>query len=301
MPAIPSPLASLHSRFPLVLLPAPLSTTPAPSPSQLWALGPPPTGHSESLDPLCRALQAWTRFAGVESGKVRWVDWDGVEAAPGGSLPAVHTEEGDLLVGGDVDGWVRKQQAKTEAGKGKRASGAGSEFSTPGLEESAAGAAPVPDATHQAYTSLVETSLLPAVLAALYLSPSGTAPPVCPPRSKPLLSALADTLLSWNDRRDRIEEVKRLRGGKVGKGRVLDLEEVEREAAEAMEALEVKMKAKDGKGEWFGGASSPTKLDALVYALLSIVRILPPSCDTVLRPALERCPTLVDWVKRHDP
>ncbi|GAA6000221.1 hypothetical protein JCM10207_007913 [Rhodosporidiobolus poonsookiae] len=307
LPAIPSPLASLYSHFPLLLLDPQLSTTPAPSPAQLWALGPPPTGHAESLDPLCRAAQAWARFANVDLDKaVRWVDWDRVEAAPGGRLPAVHTEEGDLLVGEEVDAWLRKQQAgRGGKSSAKRASGtAASEFGAAGAaaeDGATGGATPTTpqDPTQQAFTALVETTLLPAVLCALYLSPRGTAPPVVPARRKPALAALAGSILSWNDRSARIEEVKRLRGGKVGKRTVLDLEEVEREAAETIEALEVKVK--EAQGEWFGGAASPSQLDALLYALLSLIRILPAACDFVLRPTLERCPALVDWVKRHDP
>ncbi|GAA5911754.1 hypothetical protein JCM6882_003344 [Rhodosporidiobolus microsporus] len=299
LPAIPSPLASLYSHFPLVLLPPLQSTTPAPSPSRIWALGPPPQGHTESLDPLCRALQAHARFAQVETQReVKWVGWDGRESAPGGVLPAVHTGEGDLLVGEEVDAWVVKQQQQQAAKKdgGKRTSGGG-EFGAP--EPPSSSPTPQQDPTHQAYTALVETTLLPAVLAALYLSPAGTAPPVVPSRPKPLLSALAESVLSWNERTVRIEEVKRLRGGKVGKKTVLDLEEIEREAADAIEALEVKVK--EVPGEWFGGVSSPTRLDALLYALLSIIRVLPPAADPILRQTLERCRALVDWVKRHDP
>lgn len=67
-----------------------------------------------------------------------------------------------------------------------------------------------------------------------------------------MLSQIAQTYLTWNDRSRRIDEVKRLRGGKTGKGVVLDLEEVEREAEEAIEALETKMA--EIKGEWIGGA-----------------------------------------------
>lgn len=110
---------------------------------------------------------------------------------------------------------------------------------------------------------------------------------------------------------------------------MLDLEEVEREAEETMRALDAKLGGAD-KDAWFGAArcvpplpflalspllpprsrltpprppahSSPSKVDALAYALLSIVSVLPPTCDKVLRPALERCPGLVAWVKAHDP
>lgn len=116
------------------------------------------------------------------------------------------------------------------------------------------------DATHQAYLSLLTTTLLPAVLAALYLSPSTFAPSVVPIPSRPFLSSLAQIYLTWNNRSTRIDEIKRLRGGKVGKETALDLEEIEREAVEAIEVLEGKLKAQQGEGEWFGGGrcvSSP--------------------------------------------
>ncbi|GAA5855912.1 hypothetical protein JCM8547_000411 [Rhodosporidiobolus lusitaniae] len=302
MPAIPAPLSSFYQKFPLVLLDPLQPSTPAPSPAQLWALGPPPSGHSESVDPLCRVSQAFARFAQVPlQRETRWVGWDNVEAAPGGVLPAVHTETGDLLVGEEVDNWVGREMRKIEQGGKKRASNGGaSEFGSPGRDDAASTPA-AQDPTHQAYFALVESTLLPAVLSSLYLSPPGTAPLVVPSTPKPVLSALAGSLLSWNDRSRRIEEVKRLRGAKGGKKSVLDLEEVEREAKETIEALEEKLRAAGGKGEWFGGASSPTRLDALIYALLSIVRILPSSCDYVLRPALERSPALLAWVKKHDP
>ncbi|GJN87286.1 hypothetical protein Rhopal_000234-T1 [Rhodotorula paludigena] len=279
MPAIPSPLARFFAHFPLVTVPSPHETTAAPAQPTIWAYGPPPAGHAESLDPLCRAAQAYARFIGKADAQVRWMDWEEREAAPGAALPAVHTPDGDLLVGEEVSGWFASQ---AHPGKGAKDDAATSS-----------------DPTQQAYLSLVATTLLPAVLAALYLSPATVAPPVVPVRSRPLLSQVAQTYLTWNDRSRRIDEVKRLRGGKTGKGVVLDLEEVEREAEEAIEALETKMA--EAKGEWIGGASSPTRLDALTYAVLSVIRVLPPTCDAVLRPALERSPTLLDWVKRHDP
>jgi hypothetical protein len=47
--------------------------------------------------------------------------------------------------------------------------------------------------------------------------------------------------------------------------------------------------------------SGPSKLDALLYALLSIIKILPRACDDALRPALERSPALLEWIEKHDP
>lgn len=247
--AIPSPLSSFYQHFPLLLLPSHIQSSVPPSLSQIWALGPPPTGHSESLDPLCRAAQAFTRFANLPvDDKVRWVTWDQREVAPGGAFPAVHATNGDLLVGEQVEEWLSKELAK--GGKASDGGKRTDEASSPERKSAQQ------DPTHQAYTALVESALLPAVLCALYLSPAGTAPAVVPQRRKPVLSALAGSLLSWNDRSERIEEVKRLRGGKGGKKTVLDLEEVEREAGEALEALEVKIKAvsKGRETKWFGGS-----------------------------------------------
>jgi hypothetical protein len=114
-------------------------------------------------------------------------------------------------------------------------------------------AAPSSDPTHQAYTSLVLTTLLPAVLSSLYLSP--TPIPLTPLRPLPYLSALAASFSAYGQRRERIAEIKRLRGGKVGSRVVLDLEEVERDAVETIEALEVKLKATEGTSAWFGGVA----------------------------------------------
>ncbi|TNY18889.1 hypothetical protein DMC30DRAFT_424965 [Rhodotorula diobovata] len=279
---IPAPLARLYSHLPLVVLPAPQGTTAPPTSPTIWAYGPPPRGHKESLDPLCRAAQAFARFSlGDAPAQVRWLDWDGKEGAPGGSLPALHTPGGDLLVGDEVSAWVAAQGA-TKSSRTKK------------------GETPPADPAQQAFLALLTSTLLPAVLSALYLSPASLTPPVVPARSRPFLSEIAHTYLSWNDRADRIDEVKRLRGGKVGKEAVLDLEEVEREAEETIRALDAKLGGAD-KDAWFGAASSPSKVDALAYALLSIVSVLPPTCDKVLRPALERCPGLVAWVKAHDP
>ncbi|GAA5890629.1 hypothetical protein JCM5296_004321 [Sporobolomyces johnsonii] len=290
---VPSPLAPLYAYFPLVTYSSPndVGTTPAPPLPTLWALGPPPTGHRESLDPLCRQAQAWARFSGIQA-EPRWLQHGA--GAPGGSLPALHLPEGDLLGAEEVGGWIA---SAAQAGTGKKRSSSGA-----GAGAAQDDAPPAADPTVQAYSSLVETTLLPAVMAALYLSPSSP-PRVVPDPSLPILSAVAAKFLGVAEKRDRIAQVKRMRGGKVGSRVVLDLEEVEREAVEALEALEVKMQATEGRGEWFHGSSSPSKLDAMLYSLLSIISVLPVSGDGgALRSAFDsRCPALVGWVKRHDP
>lgn len=117
MPAIPSPLARFYAHFPLVTVPSPHETTAAPAQPTIWAYGPPPAGHAESLDPLCRAAQAYARFIGKADAQVRWMTWEEREAAPGAALPAVHTPDGDLLVGEEVSGWFASQ---THPGKGAK-------------------------------------------------------------------------------------------------------------------------------------------------------------------------------------
>lgn len=235
---VPSPLAPLYAYFPLLTVPNDDSTTPAPSKPTLWVLGPPPTGHKESIDPVCRQAQAFARFSQVDA-QPRYLPHG--QGAPGGNLPALHLPQGDLIESEGVHGWIstgnfdgkvdEKQQDKEKRDN---------DDVTP------------QDPILQAYTSLVETTLLPAVVAALYLLP--TAPQVTPSPNLPFLSQLASKWLGISKRQDRISQVKRLRGGKVGSKVVLDLEEVEREAVEALQALEDKMRESRGDGEWFLGA-----------------------------------------------
>lgn len=117
--------------------------------------------------------------------------------------------------------------------------------------------AAVADAAHQAYTALVQTKLLPAVLAALYLTSGSSPGTAVVPRDddQPWLSALA---ASWTavpaHRRARIAEIKRLRGGKEGVKVAIDLEAVERDAVEAIGALESRVRQGEGESRWFGGS-----------------------------------------------
>lgn len=247
---MPSSLAHIYAKFPLVEIEAPYEAyQQTPTKPKIWAYGPPPAGHSESLDPLCRAAQAYARFASGEA-ETRWLSWDAKESSPDGQVPALHTPEGDLLTGDELDSWIASHltDKKGEASRllpTAKATGPSLTVHCP----TDASSEPI----HQAYLALVTSTLLPAVLAALYLSPASVAPPVVPSLSRPFLSQVAHVYLSWHDRANRIDEIKRLRGGKTAKATALDLEEVEREAVEAIEALEAKMQAA-GKAEWFDGA-----------------------------------------------
>ncbi|GAA5909446.1 uncharacterized protein JCM6883_003947 [Sporobolomyces salmoneus] len=286
---VPSPLAPLYAYFPLLIVSNDDSTTPAPSKPTLWVLGPPPTGHQESLDPVCRQAQAFARFSGMDC-QPRYLS-DGL-GAPGGTLPSLHLPQGDLIETERVVEWIEKNSRSSDGGATTKQSQEEKEDSTE---------RPI-DPVVQAYTSLVETTLLPAVVAALYLLPSSAAPSVTPTTSLPWLSNLAAKWLGIGQKQEKISQVKKLRGGKVGKNTVLDLEEVEREAVEALEALEEKFEGQKKDERWFLGANSPTQLDASVYSLLSIISVLPAKGDSgILRTTLERCPNLSRWYKSHEP
>ncbi|GAA5975657.1 hypothetical protein JCM5350_002682 [Sporobolomyces pararoseus] len=306
---IPSPLTPLYSYFPLLLISDPDSTstsytTPAPSLPTLWALGPPPSSSSgvvESLDPLCRKSQAFLRFKQIKF-STKWVQ-DG-SGAPGGSLPSLHLQNGDLIDSKRVDQWIQvtnKKQSSTSTSSSEEKSRETTTTTTTTAEEDAG--IVVVDPIVQAYTSLVETSLLPAVISAIYLIPSKLS--VTPQRTLPFLSDLVDKIFfNVSRREERINQVKQMRGGgKAGKSSVLDLEETEREAVECLEALEEKYKEQGGD-KWFLGNNSPTQLDALIYSLLSIISILPEQSQggLLLRTTLDKqCPGLTKWYKSLEP
>ncbi|GAA5831733.1 hypothetical protein JCM3766R1_004998 [Sporobolomyces carnicolor] len=288
---VPSPLAPLYAYFPLLTVSNDDdATTPAPTKPTLWVLGPPPSGHKESLDPSSRRVQALARFSNVDFDSRYLADGLG---APGGTLPSLHLPQGDLVETDRVDESIlklatTKPAASDDDDSNNKGDGGG--------DRSPAAADPVV----QAYTSLVETTLLPAVVAAVYLVAAST-PSVTPALSRPFLSDLAHRWLGIAQRRDLISDVKRLRGGKTGKDVVLDLEEVERDAVEALEALEDKFSQQDKDARWFLGAATPSPLDASIYSLLTIISILPAKGDNgVLRTTLERCPTLTRWYKSHE-
>jgi hypothetical protein len=65
---------------------------------------------------------------------------------------------------------------------------------------------------------------------------------------------LAQKWLGISEKQEKISQVKKLRGGKVGRKTVLDLEEVEREAVEALDALEEKFQEGNENDQWFLGA-----------------------------------------------
>lgn len=232
---VPSPLAPLYAYFPLLTVSNSDTTTPAPSKPTLWVLGPPPPGHQESLDPISRQVQAFARFSQLDAQPRYLSNGNG---APGGTLPSLHTPQGDLIETEGINKWI-EDQSKTASGSAEK----GDDEELP------------LDPVLQAYTSLIETTLLPAVLAALYLLPS-SAPSVTPSLALPFLSQLASNWLGIREKQDRISQVKKLRGGKVGAKVVLDLEEVEREAVESLQAIEDKFNETTNRSteQWSLGA-----------------------------------------------
>ncbi|GAA5962817.1 hypothetical protein JCM3765_001531 [Sporobolomyces pararoseus] len=291
---IPSPLTRLYSYFPLLVISTPDTTTPAPSLPTLWVLGPPPGGQLESLDPLCRKSQALLRFKQIKF-ETKWLQ-DSKDGTPGNSLPCLHLGNGDLLDTQSVNKWINSKSSNETENKQEEE------------EEEVIDDDPIV----QAYTSLVETTLLPSVISALYLTPSTTIPVTPLKTSLPFLSNLVDQYLSVSRREEKINQVKLMRGGKIGKktGVVLDLEEIERDAVETLEVLEDKLKEVQQAGEkekekekWFLGNKLPSQLDGLIYSLLSIISILPEQSQSgLLRKTLDkRCPSLTKWYKSLEP
>lgn len=246
---IPSVISHFFSLFPLITYPAPCTSTPPPSVPTLWLLGPAPSASSpESLDPTCRQAQALARFSNYKL-QVRWLN--NAAGAPGEKVPALHLSSGELLGSEEVLSKILGLDSGSKESKET-----------------------TPDPTHQAYNSLLTTTLLPSVLSSLYLSP--TPHPITPAQSLPYLTGLASSLTVHQSRTARIAQIKQLRGGKQGAKVPLDLEAVEREAVAALGALEVKMRETEAEGEWFGGVSS-------VSLSLSLLAPKLPSTDRVIR------------------
>jgi len=232
--AIPPWLQHFNALFPIITYPAAPTSAPPTIPT-LWLLGPPPAGSAYSIDPECRIAESLAQFAGVEVG-VKWL-----ETAAGGvgaKLPNLHLPDGSLLSSADLAAWFLQPESRATA-KGAN---------TP------AHAPETTDPTYQAFNSLLKSTLLPATLAAVYLSPSP--PAVTPAKALPALSTAAASVTAKLDRRARTAEVQRLRGGKAG---FLDLDELDGEAAQALDAFEAKMRERSKEGEiegWFDGAGS---------------------------------------------
>lgn len=239
---MPPLISTLFAHFPLVTYPALPPLSPAPTLPTLWLLGPPPIPSPipspsdaqdlESLDPACREAQALARFHDIVV-SIRWFSHP--SGAVSERLPNLHLPNGALLNSSEVSTYFSNPTAfdsppvLTKVGENEK------------------------EPTHQAYASLVRTTLAPSIQASIYLSPPLSSLPISPMSPLPLLSSLATYVLALSSKKEKIEEVKKMRGGRVGVRSMLDLEELEREGVETIKAVEVKMGI-DG-GDWFGGAS----------------------------------------------
>ncbi|KAK4053486.1 hypothetical protein OIV83_001653 [Microbotryomycetes sp. JL201] len=296
--AMPGFVSSLFATFPLVTWQPdepPLSGQPPKA--TLWVYGPPhlpaqaaaKAAASESLDPSCRQAQALARFTGLDDCTVKWLDT--AAGAPGQTLPALHLSDGQLLSTDEISKHLLGPTSTSTSDKGSHTAPP-----QPGSPD------PSADPTRQAFTALLQTALLPAVLAAIYLSPSSTQRvSVLPQRQLPFVTSIFMSLNSRQERSARIAEIKKLRGGKEGPRVVLDLEAVEREAVEGLGAFEAKMRSTEADGPYFGGRGSPDQLDAWLYSVLSIIDELPRSNAAALKEKLDRCPSLLAWVQDKRP
>lgn len=327
LPSIPAPklFTAIFSHFPLRTYPVPESElSNSPLVPTLWLLGPPGASGgaaTESLDPISRQTQCYARFKGRQL-DVKWCK-DALGAV-GGKLPCLHLPNGELLGSEHVDEWIEHPERFVD--------GAIKVDVRPGTPNEK-------DTAQSAFTALLRSTLLPAVLASLYLSPPATskALSVVPAIvDQPFLSSIASYFAAIETRRETIALVKKFRGGRAGPNAVLDLEEVEREGVETIGNLEDKVRA-EGTPGWFAGneyvspaallplhssrcsllllvstglgaeltissvARSATALDALIYSLLSIIVLLPLTGDSPLRLKVEKSPSLMAWLKRRAP
>ncbi|KDE05590.1 hypothetical protein MVLG_04085 [Microbotryum lychnidis-dioicae p1A1 Lamole] len=298
LPSIPMPgfVGSFFSHFPLVVYDAPPTATPAPSKPTLWLLGPPPasssssstdpTSEPQSLDPYSRYAATLARFSQLDSvNKVRWCS--SPLGAPQGRLPALHLPNGDLLSRDEIPNWFQQQQHKAKH----------SRSSSPTSSSSAPSGGDV-EASRLAYLSLIQSTLLPALLSSLYLSSKPVR--LVPATPAPYLTSLVQSLSSRFERTERIKQIKALHARHdVGFEAGLDVEKVELGAKETIEAVEVKM-ASMKKSSWWDGSESATDLDAWLYTCLSIVLDLPRNETTrSLKNQLEQAPTLMKWVQER--
>ncbi|SCV67613.1 BQ2448_5224 [Microbotryum intermedium] len=301
LPSIPMPgfVGSFFSHFPLVVYDAPPTATPAPSKPTLWLLGPPPassssppwtesTPQTQSLDPYSRYAATLARFSNLESVEARWCS--SALGAPQSRLPALHLPNGDLLSRDEIPNWVHQQQQQ------QKPQGSPSSNPTSTSSSSSPHLGGDVEAGRLAYLSLIQSTLLPALLSSLYLSPKPIA--LVPATQAPYLSSWVQSLSSRSERTERIKQIKALQARHdAGFEAGLDVDKVELGAKETIEALEVKM-ASMKKSPWWDGSESATDLDAWLYTCLSIVLDLPRTETTrSLKDQLDRAPTLLEWVQ----
>lgn len=334
LPSFPIPplISTFFSYFPLVTYDSDLAPSTTPNEPTLWLIGPPSSSsasssskqnqHDLSLDPICRQLQVWARF-NQRVIAVRW--WSTHECAVGvsstsvkggedseGRLPILHLSNGVLLGREEAGEWLKTDKKPLTREIAAAISG---ETSVEQEDEEE-------DGLHLAYSSLLRSTLLPAVLASVYLLPLPASFKVTPSQSLPILREPVEGIRKMEETRARIQQIKKLRNGASSSlGAGLDLEEVEREGMSTIEILEKKME-EGGTPSWFGGVrfvsfscsllcymssmltllsrshSAPTRLDAMIYALLSIILQLPRSKPTssLLREKLESSPALMSWI-----
>lgn len=238
LPSAPIPpfVSSFFAFFPLITYAPPHSPSSTPAQATLWLLGPPESPSTESLDPFSRQAQTLARFLDVVV-DIRWLS--SAAGAPGQKLPAMHLPNGELLGDREVVSWLVKPW-----------------FSLSPVAEKSPAVLTTP--AEEAFSSLVRTTLLPAVLAALYLSPTSSshplAPVIVPRKHLPILSSYAKSWTEVGEKRERISEVFKLRGKRNGIRQVLDLEEGEVDAVDTIGVLEEILNQEE-KPQWFAGAS----------------------------------------------
>ncbi|GHJ83963.1 hypothetical protein NliqN6_0365 [Naganishia liquefaciens] len=107
---VPQPILSLYSKFPLVVLPqdVPPSGSLNPTKPVLWVS----PSHAEdpfgwaSSDPACLRVQLLFLLRGVDVAFRPWINRD---AAPEGTLPALHLPSNELLAASEIRQWLDRE------------------------------------------------------------------------------------------------------------------------------------------------------------------------------------------------
>ena len=207
--------AQFLAQFPLITYLSPLSPPQAETKDRiiLWLVGREEEG--ETRDPLSRQLVTLARFLGRGT-EVKWGN------------------KGFMTV--DNKYYDQDKALIYLAGTATTTKNQGNKESTTSTMQSA-------------YTALIHSTLLPALLATLYLSPPSPSPSNAPTA---FLSSLLQIYTTHQSRKEIIQHIKSLRlSAGSGEG-ILELEQLEREGVDCIKNLEEKF-TQEGTLGWFGG------------------------------------------------
>ena len=216
------------AHFPLVTYPAPIAASIPQTEERiiLWLSN--AETQAESLDPLSRQLQSLARFTGrtVESRYAR------------NRSTAYSTRDNKSF--DQAQSLAYFTQSDTANDKTKNST------------------------IHAAYSALLNSTLLPAVLATIYLSPPSPSSTPSSQPATPFLVSLLEIYTNFQSRKETIQQIKKLRLANGAGDGILELEELEREGVDCIKNLEEKFEEQGTPGWFCGNRSAPLLLILLL-------------------------------------